>query len=221
MRSLPLFGLLKIICHLIPRKIAMIDFAMIENLPIRVTPDGLYSVYDAIRLFSRKNPYATWKTLLRQKNEYSSVNSCQWFKFPGKRQVETPVNTQKNIIKIIELSDAKTRKEYANNYKEFPTATEIWSFLENCGDKDYSAFYDEFYCTLVSSSSYKEACNIKYSKELSKKEKIELLLDNPEWGLMVNITGYESFDYKAFFELMGYSEYWPSISETVQFFQTL
>lgn len=198
----------------------MIDFTMIENLPIRVTPDGLYSVYDAIRLCG-KNPYATWKTLLRHKNEYSSVNSCQWFKFPGKRQTETPVNTQKNIVKIIELSDAKTRKEYANNYKDIPTAEDIWLYLEICGDKDFNAFYDEFYCALSPSSSYREAADIKYDKELSKAEKLELLFENPEWGLEVNLAGDCDFDYESFFDLMGYSEYWPSISKTVQFFQTL
>lgn len=195
----------------------MIDstiFKDFDNLPIRVTPSGLYSVYDAIRLCG-KNPYTTWKTLLSHERDYSSVRTCQWFKFPGKGQRKTPVNNQKNIIKILELTDSKKRKEYANNYKELPTAEEIWLYLEICGDKEFSAFYGEFYDALSSSEAYRQAGDIKYDKELSKTEKLELLLEDPQWGLAVNLAGDCDFDYESFFDLMGYSDYWQTISPSI------
>lgn len=182
-------------------------FQDLNRSKIRVTSDGLYSVYDSIS-FCVENPYTIWKQLAAYNYP---IGNCQWRQFPREGR-KTPVASQNTIIEIIKLIDLKDREV---GTKEFPTADQIWRYLEICGDINFNAFYDEFYFALMPGGSWKSVCDIKYSKELSNADKKEIMLNHSEWGIITNITGDNDFDYKLFFELMGFSDYWESSSSFV------
>lgn len=74
----------------------------LNNASIRRTSDGQSSVYDLIRVIGQqKDPYNVWKRLYEQYPEV--LTKCQDFKFPGKRQRETPVTDRAGWAYIIGL----------------------------------------------------------------------------------------------------------------------
>lgn len=95
---------------------------------IRVTDDGLISVFDLIQVCANyewsKSRYRAWDSLCAAYPEVSA--SVQKHKFPGKGQKEVPVVTKEAALKIIGLLPSTTGKKY----REL-AAKLVLTYLEN------------------------------------------------------------------------------------------
>ncbi len=81
---------------------------------IRVTDDGLLSVYDLIDVCaeygSRKSRYEAWKRLVAEHSDLSS--KIGHFKFEGRAQKETPVCNKETALEILGLLPGATGRKY-------------------------------------------------------------------------------------------------------------
>lgn len=93
---------------------------------IRVTPDGQPSVFDMIKVLGgQKDPHKVWSRLADAHPEVRT--NCPNFKFPGRRQRETPVAKNKeSAYYILGLLPGAVGKKYREDAAKLFVA-----FLEN------------------------------------------------------------------------------------------
>lgn len=92
----------------------------LNNARIRRTPDGKCSVYDLIEVVGgQKNPKQVWKRISEKYSEV--VTECDYFKFPGRGQRETPVVDAKGWAYVLGLLPGVMGKQYREKAADIVT----------------------------------------------------------------------------------------------------
>lgn len=83
----------------------------LNNASIRRTTDGRCSVYDMISVLGQQEkPHEVWEKLYKTHSEVLAF--CENFRFPGKRQKETPVTDREGWAYIIGLLPGVIGRKY-------------------------------------------------------------------------------------------------------------
>ena len=85
-----------------------------DGTAIRVTEDGLFSVFDVLVAFGvadkKQNAQVVHNRIVASNSEVSTF--CSNFKFPGRGQRETPVANEEGIYQILMLCPGKRGAEF-------------------------------------------------------------------------------------------------------------
>ena len=102
-----------------------------EGQSIRVTEDGRFSIYDVLVAFGITDKAHAQETLKRAQDKYSEVvQSCSYFKFPGRGQRETPVADWGICEQILMILGKHPSQTAVTSEKFYPRAeTQIVSVL--------------------------------------------------------------------------------------------
>lgn len=99
--------------------LTVLDFGV-----LRTDGNGLYSIFDVIRICGQKDPYNVWNRL--QIDFPEVLTNCQNLKFPGKGQKETPVTDKEGLLRIIGLLPGTM----GNKYRDLAAKT-VMHLLDN------------------------------------------------------------------------------------------
>lgn len=92
-----------------------------EDKEIRITPDQRISVYDVLVAFTGQSIKAIHKSWYRINQQHPEVEAlCQYYKFPGQGQRETPVATQEAIFEILKIFGCHPDQKWVMSDKFYP-----------------------------------------------------------------------------------------------------